>query len=1341
MSKIRCTCGVILLLLPLLLSAAEDNPPFRAISSLVADPSGMSLWALANSRLFHSSDGGSNWKAVRLELPGSSYPTKVWMVQGSAATLFVATNNKGLLRTINEGASWEFTNAGLPTGIGTEDVTPIIGLVSGARSSLSIYVLTETQGVFRSGNNGLIWDGASAGLPVPFFNRTEGSLIAIHPEDPQRVYTLLNIPVTAHRNRTILFGSVDGGQSWAPLKDIPGNFVAASMAVDGMGKLTLTAIDGKTIVLDTPVFLDTSGAALDYVSLLSPAAGGSVFPATSDRDVSNIAVLEDDGSLIYREFDLSGQSLEFQPRGDNTYSVLAVAPQLETDVGSSFVLFDEDARSVSLPFAFPFYSQSWQTMYVNSNGNVSFEKGDRSSLPTIAAVFAGPPRIAPLWADLDPTAGGNVFLKAEAARMVITWKDIPLWHETVPNTYQIVLFADGRIRFNYGTVNAKTGVTGISNGFQRDGNYVVFNGVGSKGLTGLRPLPIVQLFSPPTIDPVRVALRFYESHGDDFDSLVYFAASDYPETLAGGGNAYFARVKNEVRGIGVSLGDFTPLFGSAGRLRGVINMNSLSSYPDAVTDPILDSPASASAVTILGQETTHRFGAFVRFRDAASASAALLGRQAAHWNYFLNSEASVMEGNEWNENGDGTFTATDTFKRYSKLDQYLMGLRGPSEVPPLLLITNPQPLLFGTIGSFVSTFNNTDNAFRDTGKDFGSLDRLKGLRLAIQLSSTSAFATVITHSGQTENGAAPDTISTDVNLKDDLSAKVGQSYQVTKGSTSSSQARYFNDATGKFDGDNLIFRGIRRTVDIADILEVEGTRVPAKGAAPTTYSQAFVLIVPQGKTPKAEDLAKISAIRRAWEPFFKAATDGLGSISTEIKSGMPQITRQILGGGMTSFASRGQASVPAFGYGRLESGTEQATGVAFLTGTSDGRIVTDAAVPATGTWRRARIYVERTQLANTGIALAAPYTAAAVTLQLRNSDGSVASTSVLNLGAGTQVARFANELFPSFNFPSVFRGNVTLTATAPIAIVTLRTAVNETGEFLITTLPVADLDTAPPSTSYITQFTDGAGYGTDIALMNGTSTQITGTVDFRSPQGALVSLRINGTDTSTTRYSIPPDGTQVFSTGAAGGLLQSGYITVRADEGQAGPVARSIISFRQDGKLLAMTGMFPAVSSNRARAFVDMTEGHDSDLAILNDSNRAADVRLTIFDSLGNAVQPSVTVTLQPQAQTAQLVSQLFPRLPRGFRGTVEINSLVPVQLVTLRSTLTGDRFLLAAFPIEPLDISRNERVMFFPYLVDGAGFTSEIFLSNLGTAASAPRLSFTSQAGESLRLLIGQTK
>jgi len=154
------------------------------------------------------------------------------------------------------------------------------------------------------------------------------------------------------------------------------------------------------------------------------------------------------------------------------------------------------------------------------------------------------------------------------------------------------------------------------------------------------------------------------------------------------------------------------------------------------------------------------------------------------------------------------------------------------------------------------------------------------------------------------------------------------------------------------------------------------------------------------------------------------------------------------------------------------------------------------------------------------------------------------------------------------------------------------------------------------------------------------------------------------------RYSIPPDGTQVFSTGAAGGLLQSGYIAVRADEGQAGPVARSIISFRQDGKILVMTGMFPAVSSNRARAFVDMTAGHDSGVAILNDSNRAAEVRLTIFDSFGNAVQPSATVTLQPQVQTAQLVSQLFPRLPGGFRGIMEINSPVPVQLMTVGSRL-----------------------------------------------------------------------
>ena len=45
-----------------------------------------------------------------------------------------------------------------------------------------------------------------------------------------------------------------------------------------------------------------------------------------------------------------------------------------------------------------------------------------------------------------------------------------------------------------------------------------------------------------------------------------------------------------------------------------------------------------------------------------------------------------------------------------------MGLRPASEVNPLMLITDPEPLLKGTIGTVASTFGLTDNAIRDPGQ-------------------------------------------------------------------------------------------------------------------------------------------------------------------------------------------------------------------------------------------------------------------------------------------------------------------------------------------------------------------------------------------------------------------------------------------------------------------------------------------------------------------------------------------------------------------------------------------------------------------------------------------------
>ncbi len=62
-----------------------------------------------------------------------------------------------------------------------------------------------------------------------------------------------------------------------------------------------------------------------------------------------------------------------------------------------------------------------------------------------------------------------------------------------------------------------------------------------------------------------------------------------------------------------------------------------------------------------------------------------------HWSFFMDAGGSPAGGNQWKDNGDGTYTtiAADASKLgYSKLDLYLMGLAPASSVPPFGVLEN-----------------------------------------------------------------------------------------------------------------------------------------------------------------------------------------------------------------------------------------------------------------------------------------------------------------------------------------------------------------------------------------------------------------------------------------------------------------------------------------------------------------------------------------------------------------------------------------------------------------------------------------------------------------------------
>jgi hypothetical protein len=181
-----------------------------------------------------------------------------------------------------------------------------------------------------------------------------------------------------------------------------------------------------------------------------------------------------------------------------------------------------------------------------------------------------------------------------------------------------------------------------------------------------------------------IAKEFLRLHPDEYDFLIIFSNFAYsmPDSQA---KAFYLEVKNDIQGIGKPLVDNTTLFGSDGKLQGTIDMGNLLTL---ITDP--RDPNFEETINTIAHEHMHRWGASLKYKDAqGSISTALLGKDASHWSFLLDSDASLLYGNAWQNNGNGTFTSIGAGKYYSPLDLYLMGFYDKSKLAPMLLIENP----------------------------------------------------------------------------------------------------------------------------------------------------------------------------------------------------------------------------------------------------------------------------------------------------------------------------------------------------------------------------------------------------------------------------------------------------------------------------------------------------------------------------------------------------------------------------------------------------------------------------------------------------------------------------
>jgi len=219
------------------------------------------------------------------------------------------------------------------------------------------------------------------------------------------------------------------------------------------------------------------------------------------------------------------------------------------------------------------------------------------------------------------------------------------------------------------------------------------------------------------LDLVAAARKFYRSHGDDYQQILFFTSQSL---ISRGTFAYENNIRNTDAGTGVDIEDASAQYGSAGRLESAVMMDAVSKYS---TNPSQRINGEDTSLSLIGHEVGHRWLASATFRDGSRTSTELLGRDLAHWSFFMDSDGSYDEGNEIADLGGGQFRTAGASLGYGPLDEYLMGLRRPEDVRPVFIVRNPT----GTSPTDPGRDPQTGVTFRGTRKDVPMADIIASL--------------------------------------------------------------------------------------------------------------------------------------------------------------------------------------------------------------------------------------------------------------------------------------------------------------------------------------------------------------------------------------------------------------------------------------------------------------------------------------------------------------------------------------------------------------------------------------------------------------------------------------
>lgn len=218
-----------------------------------------------------------------------------------------------------------------------------------------------------------------------------------------------------------------------------------------------TADAGKTLLAEVK-----TGSLDSYIGLFD--AAGNLLAVDDDNGVGLLSKLQYPltASGTYRLAVTTFPDSDFSGDGGGGGRYV-----LDIKVINGLVLSLGDDSSVSVPitgFAFPFQGASWTSVFVNSNGNLTFGTGNTDFTESVAELLSGPRRIAMLWDDLSPNNGGLVIVEQDATMFKVTYDSVPEFSTTGANTFAVTLHSSGQITVAYGATNNNDGIAGVTQG-------------------------------------------------------------------------------------------------------------------------------------------------------------------------------------------------------------------------------------------------------------------------------------------------------------------------------------------------------------------------------------------------------------------------------------------------------------------------------------------------------------------------------------------------------------------------------------------------------------------------------------------------------------------------------------------------------------------------------------------------------------------------------------------------------------------------------------------------------------------------------------------------------------